>query len=168
SGCVQCCLKGAHLRFMLAEYMSSEYLLWFPPDIDPDDIQTEIEELVANVAKTDSWLRENPPQVNWKQHWPANNPGAKADEIVTAIREAHEAAHVSETTEVYSKVAGFCAVADTSFLSARDIPAISYGPGDLRVAHADDEYVSIDETIAAAKTFAHLALKWCGFENKTE
>jgi acetylornithine deacetylase len=42
------------------------------------------------------------------------------------------------------------------------VPAISYGPGDLRVAHADDEYVMIDEVVTACKTFAVAAMDWCG------
>ena len=48
------------------------------------------------------------------------------------------------------------------FLMVAGIPSISYGPGDLRVAHAVDEHVSIDELVTACKTFALLAADWCG------
>ena len=34
--------------------------------------------------------------------------------------------------------------------------------GDLRVAHADDEYVLIDELMAACRTYAATAMDWCG------
>jgi acetylornithine deacetylase/succinyl-diaminopimelate desuccinylase-like protein len=44
-------------------------------------------------------------------------------------------------------VRAFAAVADTAFLNIVGIPAVSYGPGDIRVAHADDEYVLIDELV---------------------
>ena len=57
---------------------------------------------------------------------------------------------------------GFAAVEDTSFLNVGGVPAISYGPRDLRVAHADDEYVLIDELVTARRTYAVLALAWCG------
>lgn len=57
---------------------------------------------------------------------------------------------------------GFAAVEDVSFLNLGGVTAISYGPGDLRVAHADDEYILIDELVAACKTYAILALGWCG------
>ena len=53
-------------------------------------------------------------------------------------------------------------VEDASWLTKGGTPAISYGPGDLRVAHADDEYVLIDEVMCAARTYALLAMDWCG------
>ncbi len=37
-----------------------------------------------------------------------------------------------------------------------------YGPGDLRLAHASDEYVEVDEVVTACRAFALLALDWCG------
>jgi acetylornithine deacetylase len=59
-------------------------------------------------------------------------------------------------------VAGFPAVEDTTFLNAAGIPAISYGPGDLRRAHAVDESVDIVEVHEATLTYALLAAQWCG------
>ena len=59
-------------------------------------------------------------------------------------------------------LAGFAAVDDTTFLNEAGIPAISYGPGDLRQAHAVDEYVNVEEIVTATKTYAVLALAWCG------
>ncbi len=59
-------------------------------------------------------------------------------------------------------MAGFPAVDDATWLTLAGIPAITYGPGDLGVAHADDEFVRIDEVIAATKAFALLAMPWCG------
>ncbi len=59
-------------------------------------------------------------------------------------------------------MAGFPAVDDATWLTLAGIPAITYGPGDLGVAHADDEFVRIDEVIAATKAFALLAMQWCG------
>ena len=50
---------------------------------------------------------------------------------------------------------------DTAFLNAGGVTAVSYGPGDIRVAHADDEHILIDELLTATKTYALLALEWC-------
>ena len=57
---------------------------------------------------------------------------------------------------------GLAAVEDCSFLNIGGIPTVSDGPGHLRVAHADDEYILVEELVAAAKTYAILALDWCG------
>jgi acetylornithine deacetylase len=58
-------------------------------------------------------------------------------------------------------VHGFAAVEDTTFLTSAGIPAISYGPGDLRIAHSVDEHVDTGELVTACKTYALLAATWC-------
>ena len=59
-------------------------------------------------------------------------------------------------------VHGWMAVHDGTFLNAGGIPAICYGPGDIRLAHAANESISADELVLAAKTYAALAIEWCG------
>ena len=108
----------------------------------------------------DVWLREHPPVVDWKMNWPANTP--EADEITAATCAAHERSAAGTRFEGPAVVCGFAAVEDASWLTIGGTPAISYGPGDLRVAHADDEYVLIDEVLCAARTYALLAMDWCG------
>ena len=56
----------------------------------------------------------------------------------------------------------FGAACDGSFYEDNGIPAIVYGPGDLKVAHGRDESVAIDELVMAAKAMAAAALEWCG------
>ncbi|WFR72855.1 M20/M25/M40 family metallo-hydrolase [Prescottella defluvii] len=142
--------------------MTIEYCVWYPPQEDPENVKAEIEAQIDAIARTDGWLRENPPAVEWKLNWPANDPGPAADDIVSAVSRAHGRAAGSAPYAGPTTVAGFCAVEDCSFLTNAGVPAISYGPGDLRVAHADDEYCLVDEIHTAAKTFASLALDWCG------
>jgi acetylornithine deacetylase/succinyl-diaminopimelate desuccinylase-like protein len=53
-------------------------------------------------------------------------------------------------------------VSDATWYGKVGIPRLIYGPGDLRLAHAGDEYVEIDEVVTSCKTFALLAIEWCG------
>ena len=39
---------------------------------------------------------------------------------------------------------------------------VVYGPGSLEVAHAVNEFVSVEEVITATKTYALAVLDWCG------
>jgi acetylornithine deacetylase len=39
-----------------------------------------------------------------------------------------------------------------------------YGAGDVNVAHAPDEHISITELLIAATTIACLLLDWCGVD----
>ena len=42
------------------------------------------------------------------------------------------------------------------------IPTVNFGPGDPSIAHQSDEFVPIDELIAATKMIALTILDWCG------
>jgi acetylornithine deacetylase/succinyl-diaminopimelate desuccinylase family protein len=142
--------------FFIPDSTRIEYIVWYHPDDDPQSVREEIEEQVAAAAATDAWLRTHPPAVEWLHHWPASAVDP-SHPIVSATCRAHERASGSPAT-----VNGFPAVEDATFLNQRDIPAISYGPGDLRVAHANDEHVEIEELLLATRTYALLAAEWCG------
>src|SRR5205823_3094326 len=48
------------------------------------------------------------------------------------------------------RVSGMTAWTDAAILNAAGIPAICFGPGDIALAHADEEYVRVDEIERAA------------------
>jgi acetylornithine deacetylase len=159
-GIVEGGTTGVQFPLFVPEFMRIEYLVWYPPDDDPEAVMREIEAHIWAVAATDPWLREHEPLVEWKLHWPANAPNAEA--ISAAMREAHERAARDTAFAGPAHTHGFPAVDDATWLTLAGIPAISYGPGDLGVAHADDEFVRIDEVLCATRAFALLALEWCG------
>jgi acetylornithine deacetylase len=148
--------RSGLVPFVVPDEARLEVIVWYSPDEEADEARAEIEEAVARVASTDAWLRAHPPVVAWRHHWPKsvldqNHP------IVLAAARAHEIA-----TNRRPVIAGFPAVEDTTWLNAAGIPAISYGPGDVRAAHAVDEWVEIKEVQEATLTFALLAAQWCG------
>ncbi len=159
-GVVQGGPHGVMVPFFLSEYMTLDYCVWYSPDDDPEDVKREISTQIARAAQLDAWLREHPPVVDWKMNWPANTPDAV--EITEVTCAAHQQAAVGTRFAGRPDVVGFAAVEDATWLTKGGVPAISYGPGDLRVAHADDEYVLIDEVITSCKTFAVVAMDWCG------
>ena len=55
----------------------------------------------------------------------------------------------------------FGAASDGSFYEAAGIPAVVYGPGDLKIAHCRDEYVVLDEVGSPRRHWAAV-LEWCG------
>ena len=133
-----------------------DYVVWYDPHDEADAVRAEIEEHVARAAQLDPWLREHLPRFDWYHHWPKSVVDA-GHPIVAAVCAAHERAKGERAA-----IVGFTAVEDTTFLNAAGIPAISYGPGDIRVAHAVDEHVPIDELATATKTYALAAASWCG------
>ena len=76
------------------------------------------------------------------------------------IVQALDRAIRDEGSEV--QVEGMSAWTDAAILNEAGIPAICFGPGDITLAHAAEEYVSIDEIGRATSTLARLARDWCG------
>ncbi len=153
--------KGVLVPFIVSEFMTIEYCCWYHPDERPDQVRQEIEEHIHRAAQLDPWLRAHPPVIEWKLNWPSFSVDPKHP-ICLAIGNAHEEANAGTRFAGRPAVNGFAAVEDCSFLNLGGIPTVSYGPGDLRVAHAYDEHVAIDEVVAATRTFALLAIDWCG------
>jgi acetylornithine deacetylase len=58
------------------------------------------------------------------------------------------------------KIAGMSAWTDAALLNDAGIPAICFGPGDITLAHAAEEWVPIDEVESAATILTGLALGW--------
>ncbi|HEX7980380.1 MAG TPA: ArgE/DapE family deacylase [Gemmatimonadaceae bacterium] len=75
-----------------------------------------------------------------------------ARELAGALRACDEPVHF----------AGMSAWTDAALLNAAGIPAICFGPGDISLAHAAEEYIPLDEIDRAASVLDVLARRWCG------
>lgn len=148
--------KSGLVPFAIPDKATIDYIVWYSPDEQPADVRREVEEQVRRAAALDPWLRSHAPIVTWKHHWPKSVLALSHPIVGTALR-AHELA-----SGMLGVARGFVAVNDATYLNAGGIPAITYGPGDLRVAHGIDEHVSIEEVLTATRTYAILAMEWCG------
>jgi acetylornithine deacetylase len=148
--------RGRLDPFFIPDHAMLDCIVIYHPDDDPNSVRREIEAAVAAAASLDDWLREHPPTVTWKHHWPPSQID-RSHPLVRAICGAHQAASGRE-----AEIRGWTAVHDGSFLSAAGVPTVSYGPGDLGSAHAFDEHVRVDEVLMAARTYALLLAEWCG------
>ncbi len=116
----------------------------------------EFVEKMREVAKADDWMRSHPPRVEWfgpqwesceisANHWLVQMVSASYQEIFRKL----------------PPVGGEQAGTDMRlYMSICKSPAVLIGPGDLKVAHFRDEYVSIKDVIRACKLYAVTALKY--------
>jgi acetylornithine deacetylase len=74
--------------------------------------------------------------------------------IVRYLREALEAEEVSVRIE------GLSAWTDAALLNEAGIPAICFGPGDIGLAHAAEEFVPVDEIETATRVLTRLLRNW--------
>jgi len=152
---------GVDVPFFISDYCTIEYCIWHHPTEESEAVKQEFAGYLHHACQLDEWLREHPPELEWKVHWPPYDVPVDHP-ICRAVAASHEDAVGGTRFEGSAKFAGSYAVCDAAFLNAQGVPAIVYGPGSLLVAHAPDEYVEIDELIASTKTYALLSMDWCG------
>ncbi|MGH7679766.1 MAG: ArgE/DapE family deacylase [Gemmatimonadaceae bacterium] len=58
-------------------------------------------------------------------------------------------------------LSGMSAWTDAALLNQAGIPAICFGPGDMGLAHAAEEYIEVEEIERATGVLAALGRKWC-------
>ncbi|MFF5212581.1 ArgE/DapE family deacylase [Streptosporangium sp. NPDC000396] len=124
-------------------------------DEDPAEARLALEAAIAELGHP--WLREHPPVVTWPggqfasgrlpagHELPGEVAGAVAD--VTGTRPVETAAPYGSDLRLYT---------------AGGIPALHYGPGDVRFAHAPRERVDLRELRDVTRALALLTLRRCG------
>ncbi len=55
-----------------------------------------------------------------------------------------------------ARVRWFAASTDMGYLNSAGIPAVCFGPGDERLAHTDEDQVTVSQVVAAAKIYTEL------------
>jgi acetylornithine deacetylase len=59
-------------------------------------------------------------------------------------------------------IEGLSCWTDAALLTAAGIPAICFGPGDIGLAHAAEEYVPVSEINTATEVLTRFVVDWCG------
>jgi acetylornithine deacetylase len=60
------------------------------------------------------------------------------------------------------RIEGMSAWTDAALLNEAGIPAVCFGPGDISLAHAAEEYIPLGEIDRATSVLATFARDWCG------
>lgn len=160
-GVVQGSPPDIAVPFFIPSQMTLDYLAWTPPAEDQGPIQEEIEQRLAAICRLDPWLRDHPAEIDWKVVYPGSSV-SRDHPLVTELTGAHEQAAVGTSLAGPARFQGFAAGAEVTWLTLAGIPAVIYGPGDLRVAHFVDEHVRIEEVVVACRSYALAAMRWCG------
>jgi acetylornithine deacetylase len=128
-------------------------------DEDPRQARLALEDAISEASAGDPWLLENRPVVTW--------PGGQfasgrldpehplIGEVQSAVIDATGQPAPALSAEAYGSDLRL-------YAGIGGIPTLHYGPGDIRVAHGPQEYVDLDDVIAAARALTVLALRRCG------
>jgi len=69
-----------------------------------------------------------------------------------------------ESEGVRPRIEGMSAWTDAALLNAAGVPTICFGPGDIGLAHAAEEYVPVAEIETATRVLGHVVRDWCNGE----
>lgn len=120
--------------------------------------KSELAAEVSRLADADPWLREHPPEVTWLngQFAPAGIPVDSA--LVQTLCQAWQI-----TTPSSARIEAVTYGADMRhFVITGGVPCVMFGAGDVRLAHAPDESIPIDQLLTAITTTAVFVANWCG------
>lgn len=144
------------------DYLQARGRIGIFPGETVEEMHREFEEVVHTAAKTDPWLAENLPQVEWYEGLFEPADTAIDSELVTCLAANHR--------NMLGREAGFEAVTYGSdmriFCNYAGIPTVLYGPGDVSLAHTVNEHVVIEEVMEAVFSIAGMLVSWCGGEFK--
>lgn len=150
-----------------AAFVADECRLWitvhYYPNENYADVVREIEEHVAGIAAGDPWLRVHPPSFVWGGTSMIIDRG----EIFPALEIDPEHPGTNLLIDLHEQVTGervtptvSPSVCDGGWFGEAGIPALIYGPGELRYAHGVNEQVSIAQLLTYTKVMLLLVVNW--------
>jgi acetylornithine deacetylase len=153
-------VRAGNWASTVPESLVAEGRVGLIPGEEVDPFKDLVAERIATVAERDPWLREHPPELEWFGGQFAPSEVQPDAPICEAVKKAHEQA-TGETPAVEGVPYG----ADMRlFIHFGGMPCVMYGAGDVNVAHAPDEHISITELLRATSTVACLLADWCGVD----
>jgi len=119
-------------------------------------IASEIEDLINEVCKKDPGLQAEVKVLypDDAYYGPLSVP--EDHEIIRLVKDSLEG--IGKNPEV----AGMQGWTDAATLFHSGIPSVVFGPGSIRQAHTDDEWVEIGQLIEAVKCYTAIAASVCG------
>jgi acetylornithine deacetylase len=140
------------------EWLSAEGRAGLVPGEDLATFQTELAGEIGRLADADPWLRDHRPQVTWLngQFAPA---GVEVDSpLVETLRKAWQT-----TSSSPARIEGVTYGADMRhFVITGGVPCVMFGAGDVRLAHAPDESIPVEDLLTAITATAVFIANWCG------
>jgi acetylornithine deacetylase len=125
------------------------------PGEDCSSARETFEAAVRRVGDSDPWFSQSPVEVEWfeGQFEPGETPLDAP--ILDELRECHR-----EMLGRESSTHGVSYGSDLRlFTRYAEMPAVLYGPGDVRVAHSANECVPLEELVAAAEVLTLLIVR---------
>jgi acetylornithine deacetylase len=151
-------VRAGNWASTVPESLEAEIRVGFLPGEELESFKRVLSERIMAVASRDPWLREHPPVITYfgGQFIAAETPSDSP--ICGVLQRAHSGVtgrHLATEAATYG--------ADMRhFIAFGGMPCVMYGAGDIKLAHAPDEYIEVDDLLTAVKVVAVALAEWCG------
>ena len=151
-------IKGGEWHSTVPDSVIVEGRLGVFPGEPVSDARTAFSNHIIKVSNSDPWLKNNPPIIEWFEGQFESGQTDINPSIINHLKEAYN--NVNNSNPI---IEGVTYGSDLRlFTNHADIPALLFGPGDVRLAHSANEYVEIEEVLTCIKIISNLIINWCG------
>jgi acetylornithine deacetylase len=134
-----------------------ECRLAFEPGVSLSAAQTQVRQAVAEAAQADSWLRDNPPVVEFFGIGVEPSVSDRRGPLMRLLKDCHQL-----VTRAPMALHAFTGATDQRFfINQGKSEAVAYGPAGEGF-HSTEERVLIPSVRQTAETLALFILRWCG------
>jgi acetylornithine deacetylase len=150
-------IKGGEWHSTVPESVIAEGRLGVFPGESVSDARMAFSKHLKKVSDSDLWLKENPPILEWFEGQFESGKTDVEHSIINNLKMAYK-----EVNNSSAKIEGVTYGSDLRlFTNHADIPAVLFGPGDVRLAHSANENVKIEEVLTCIKIISNLIINWC-------
>ena len=140
------------------EWLVAEGRAGLVPGEDLATFKIELAAEIERLARADPWLRDHPPEMTWLDGQFAPAGIAVDSPLVETLSQAWEVA-----SSTPARIEGVTYGADMRhFVNTGGTPCVMFGAGDVRLAHAPDESIPLNDLFTAVATTAVFIAEWCG------
>ncbi len=151
-------IRGGAWASSVPEFLVAEGRAGLVPGEDLATFKQELAAEISTLAAADPWLREHPPHVEWLNGQFAPAEVASGSPLVTMLSRTWE-----QVTLTPARIEAMPYGADMRhFVNTGEMPCAMFGAGDVRLAHAPDESISLEDLFTAIAVTAGFIAEWCG------
>jgi acetylornithine deacetylase len=151
-------VRGGEWHSTVPEEVVAEGRMGVLPGETTEAARKALEAAIQLTAESDAWLSQNPPKVEWFEGQFESGETPLDHPFIQKLGAVHQ-----QVTGSAPVIRGVTYGSDMRlFTNHAKIAATHYGPGDVEMAHAVNEFVPLDEVVTATKVVATMITEWCG------
>ncbi len=151
-------IEGGQWHSTVPESIIAEGRLGVFPGESNEKAKKRFERHINKFSQSDNWLKDHPPVIEWFEGQFESGQTSLDHPLIKELGDTYN--NVSNQDAI---IEGVTYGSDLRlFTNHANIPSVLFGPGDVRLAHAANENILIDEILISTEVIANMIVNWCG------